>query len=81
MANIELESWFGLFAPSKTPPEVLERLRAELGRIVQAPDLVETFRQAGGKPLALNTEQTRALVKRDVDRWSKITRDLDIKPE
>lgn len=81
VANIELESWFGLFAPSKTPPEVLERLRAELARIVQAPELVETFRKAGGKPLSLNTEQTRALVKRDVDRWSKITRDLDIKPE
>ncbi len=79
--NIELESWFGLFAPAKTPPEVLERLRAELSRIVQAPDLVETFRKAGGKPLALSTEQAKALVRRDVERWSKITRDLDIKPE
>ena len=42
-------------------------------------NLVETFRKAGGKPLALSTEQSKALVKRDVDRWSKITRDLDIK--
>jgi tripartite-type tricarboxylate transporter receptor subunit TctC len=81
VANIELESWFGLFAPAKTPPELLERLRTELSRIVQAPDLVETFRKAGGKPLALSTDQAKALVKRDVDRWSKITRDLDIKPE
>lgn len=79
--NIELESWFGLFAPSKTPPEVLERLRTELSRIIQSPELVETFRKAGGKPLALNAEQARALVRRDVDRWSKITRDLDIKAE
>ena len=81
VANIELESWFGLFAPAKTPPELLERLRTELARIVQAPDLIETFRKAGGKPLALSTDQAKALVKRDVDRWSKITRDLDIKPE
>lgn len=81
VANIELESWFGLFAPAKTPPELLERLRTELARIVQAPDLIETFRKAGGKPLALTTDQAKALVKRDVDRWSKITRDLDIKPE
>jgi tripartite-type tricarboxylate transporter receptor subunit TctC len=60
---------------------LLERLRTELSRIVQAPDLVETFRKAGGKPLALSVDQAKALVKRDVDRWSKITRDLDIKPE
>jgi hypothetical protein len=31
--------------------------------------------------LALSVDQAKALVKRDVDRWSKITRDLDIKPE
>jgi G3E family GTPase len=47
----------------------------------QGADLVETFRKAGGKPLALTGEQARALVKRDVDRWSKITRDLGIKAE
>ncbi|MEI7786105.1 MAG: tripartite tricarboxylate transporter substrate binding protein [Betaproteobacteria bacterium] len=81
VANLDLESWFGLFAPSKTPADVQERLRGELARIIAAPDLVETFRKAGGKPLALSGEQARALVKRDVDRWSKITRDLGIKAE
>jgi len=81
VANLDLESWFGLFVPSKTPADVQERLRSELSRIVQGADLVETFRKAGGKPLALSGEQARALVKRDVDRWSKITRDLGIKAE
>lgn len=81
VTNIELESWFGLFVPSKTPADVQERLRSELSRIITSPDLVETFRKAGGKPLALTGEQARALVKRDVDRWSKITRDLGIKAE
>ena len=81
VANLDLESWFGLFVPSKTPADVQERLRSELLRIVQGADLVETFRKAGGKPLALSGEQARALVKRDVDRWSKITRDLGIKAE
>ena len=81
VANVDLESWFGLFVPSKTPADVQERLRSELARIIVSPDLVETFRKAGGKPLALSAEQARALVKRDVDRWSKITRDLGIKAE
>lgn len=78
---LELESWFGLFAPAKTPADALERLRAETARIAQAPDVVDIFRKAGGKPLALNTAETRALVRRDVERWTKLTRDLDIKPE
>jgi tripartite-type tricarboxylate transporter receptor subunit TctC len=81
VANLDLESWFGLFVPSKTPADVQERLRVELSRIIQSPDLVDTFRKAGGKPLSLSGEQAKALVKRDVDRWSKITRDLGIKAE
>jgi len=78
VADLALESWFGLFAPSRTPPEALQRLRTELGRIVQAADLVDTFRQSGGKPLALTPDQAKAQVKQDVDRWTKITRDLGI---
>ncbi len=81
VAALELESWFGLFAPAKTPADALERLRTEMSRIAQAPDVVDIFRKAGGKPLALNTAETRALVRRDVERWTKLTRDLDIKPE
>jgi tripartite-type tricarboxylate transporter receptor subunit TctC len=81
VANLDLESWFGLFVPSKTPADVQERLRSELSRIIASADLVETFRKAGGKPLSLSADQARALVKRDVDRWSKITRDLAIKAD
>ena len=81
VAQLDLESWFGYFAPSKTPPEVLERLRSDLARVIAMPDLAETFRKAGGKPMALNVADTRALVQRDVQRWSRLIRDADIKSE
>ena len=80
-AALELESWFGYFAPSKTPPDILARLRTELARVIAAPDVVDTFRKAGGKPMSLNAEQTRTLVQRDVERWTKLIRDADIKAE
>lgn len=79
VAQLDLESWFGYFVPSKTPAEVQERLRSELARVIAQPELQETFRKAGGKPLALSTEQTRALVRRDVERWTKLVRDIGIK--
>jgi len=81
VAALELESWFGLFIPAKTPSEVAAQLRVELAKVISAPDVIDIFRKAGGRPLALNPADTRALVKRDVDRWTKLTRDLDIKPE
>jgi tripartite-type tricarboxylate transporter receptor subunit TctC len=81
VAQLELESWFGLFAPAKTPPEVLEKLRTGLAKVVSAPDVAEAFRKAGGKPAALGAADTRALVQGDVQRWTRLIRDADIRAE
>lgn len=81
VAQLDLESWFGYFAPAKTPPDILERLRTDLARVMAMPDLQETFRKAGGKPMSLSMADTHALVKRDVERWSKLVRTIGIKAE
>ena len=81
VAQLELESWFGYFMPSKTPADIQARLRTDLARVIAMPDLQESFRKAGGKPMNLSVDQTRELVKRDVERWSKLVRDLGIKSE
>ena len=81
VAQLELESWFGLFAPSKTSPEVLQRLRSELAGVVVAPDVTETFVKAGGRPLSLDETATRKLVEGDVSRWTTLIREAGITSE
>ncbi|MEJ7931114.1 tripartite tricarboxylate transporter substrate binding protein [Ramlibacter sp. AN1015] len=81
VADVELESWFGLFAPAATPPEVLARLRAELAKVIASPDVVEAFRKAGGKPLSLGAAETRELVQRDVTRWTRLVQDAGIRAD
>lgn len=81
VAALDLESWFGYFAPAKTPPEVLARLRIELAQVLAAPDVMDAFRKSGGKPMNLNPVETKALVRRDVERWTRLIRDADIKAE
>jgi tripartite-type tricarboxylate transporter receptor subunit TctC len=81
VAQLDLESWFGYFVPNKTPAEVQERLRTELAKVIAQPELQENFRKAGGKPLTLSAAETKALVKRDVERWTKLVRDIGIKAE
>jgi tripartite-type tricarboxylate transporter receptor subunit TctC len=81
VAQLELESWFGFFAPARTPPAIVERLRSELARVIAMPEVIDIFRKAGGKPLAMSDSETRALVQRDVERWTKLVRDMHLKPE
>lgn len=81
VAPLELESWFGFFAPAKTPPAIQERLRSELAKVIASPEVIDIFRKAGGRPLALNLAQTQQLVRRDVEHWSRLVRDIGIQPE
>lgn len=81
VAALELESWFGLFAPAKTPPDILERLRTEMGRVTGQREVADGFVKAGGKPLSMSVSEARALVQRDVERWSRLVRTIGIKPE
>lgn len=81
VAALDLESWFGYFVPSRTPAEIQQRLREELARIIASAELQEFFRSRGGKPLQLSAEQTRALVRRDVERWTRLVREIGIKAE
>ena len=78
VVKLDLESWFGYFAPGKTPPEALERLRAELAKIIATPELQETFRKAGGTPMNIGVADTRTMLARDVQRWTGLIRAASI---
>lgn len=74
IAPLDMESWFGLFAPAATPAPALERLRADLGVVLADPDLSSAFARTGGRVLNLGPAETRALVDRDIVRWTELIR-------
>ena len=79
VAALDMETWFGLFAPAATPPAVVARLRAELAKVSAMPDVIERFQKGGGRALRLSMADTEALVRRDVERWTKVIREAGIK--
>jgi tripartite-type tricarboxylate transporter receptor subunit TctC len=79
VAQLDMESWFGLFAPAATPAPVLARLRAEMAKVMVMPDIVDRFQKGGGTAMKLGTADTEALVKREVERWTKVIREAGIK--
>jgi tripartite-type tricarboxylate transporter receptor subunit TctC len=79
--NYEIESWFGLFAPAKTPPQVLARLRAYTQRALTYPDVIDRFEKSGGRVLKLTPAETDALVKSDTERWTKLIHEAKLRIE
>ena len=78
VAPLDMESWFGLFAPAATPAPVLARLRAEFAKVVAMPEVAELFAKTGGRIMKLSLPETEALLKRDVERWTKLIQDAGL---
>ena len=69
VADFEMVSWIGYFAPAATPAPVLERLRADFAKVVADPKLRASFEKQGLRMLDLAPGQTRELVARDIEKW------------
>jgi tripartite-type tricarboxylate transporter receptor subunit TctC len=78
VAALDMESWFGLFAPAAVPAPTLARLRAELTKVLADPEVAALFAKTGGRLLTLSPADTEALIKRDVERWTKLIREAGI---
>jgi tripartite-type tricarboxylate transporter receptor subunit TctC len=73
--------WLALLAPAGTPAELIARYHAELAKGLATPDAMKTLIDAGVSPGVLNPQETADLMNKDMLRWSKIIRDLGIKPD
>ncbi|WP_160142206.1 Bug family tripartite tricarboxylate transporter substrate binding protein [Pigmentiphaga humi] len=68
--DTELSTWFGLFAPAGTPPAIIQRLNAEVVKILKDPQTVKEMQDNLGYDATPTTpEQLEALVKADMKRW------------
>jgi tripartite-type tricarboxylate transporter receptor subunit TctC len=76
VAALDMESWFGLFAPAAVPAPTLARLRAELAKVLA--EVAALFAKTGGRLLTLSPPETEALIRRDVQRWTKLIREAGI---
>ena len=77
----ETELNIGLVAPAATPRAVVDLLSRQLVRIVALPDMRDKLAALGFSPVGSTPEEYGALIKYDIDKWSKVVRDAGIKVE
>jgi tripartite-type tricarboxylate transporter receptor subunit TctC len=75
--GLNVESWIGLFAPARTPPEVLSRLRQETR--IAAADLKQAFAKTGGYLMQMAPVETEKFIKSEYDVWTKVIHDTGIR--
>jgi tripartite-type tricarboxylate transporter receptor subunit TctC len=77
----EIVSWQGIFAPAKTPPEIVKRLNTEIVKILNMPDVRERMEQLGVDPVANTPEEFAAFQKAEIAKWAKVIKEGNVKVE
>ena len=71
----DANAWFGVFAPAGTPAAVINRLHAEIAKIVKTPDIRDRFLGLGAEPAGTTPEQFAAFFRNEVAKWAKVVKE------
>jgi len=70
----EMSPWIGVFAPSGTPRAIVDRLHAEIGKILRMPDVTRTLSNQALEPSLASVDQFNATIRADYDKYGKLIR-------
>ena len=74
LAGYEVNTWFGLFAPARTPTPVVQAINAEIAALLDAPETERRFAELGGVPMRGSPESFGAFVQAEIAKWRGVIR-------
>jgi tripartite-type tricarboxylate transporter receptor subunit TctC len=80
-AGFEAVGWIGLVAPAKTPPAILDKLNAEMLRIISQPDVKEKFDTLAYTPAGNTRSEFAAYLKSEIAKWGKVAQETGVRAE
>jgi len=81
LPGFEAVSWFALFAPAGTPKSFIDRLQAEVKKILAAPEVAKRLAEIGLEPVASTPEELAAYQRAEIVKWAKVVKESGAKVE
>jgi tripartite-type tricarboxylate transporter receptor subunit TctC len=79
LAGYEADTWYGIFAPAKTPKPILAKLHADIVEVLRSAEIRQTFAAQGAEVVANSSEEFTAKLNADVAKWKKVIADLKLR--
>ena len=79
--GVQSSIWAGLFAPKGTPQPIIDKLYAEIAKILQLPDVKERFAAGGGVPGGMKPAEFGAMIKQEAAHLKKVVAEANVKAE
>ena len=77
--GFEATTWFGILVAKGTPEPIVNRLTTEITKVLQLPDIKQRMAATGGLPVKTGPREFAALLKSDIQRWSRIVKESGAK--
>jgi tripartite-type tricarboxylate transporter receptor subunit TctC len=77
----EATIWLGVMAPKGMPKEIVDRLNAEIAKIVAKPAVKEAWAKQGAVPMTMTPAEFGEFLKNDIDKWAKVIDKAGLKPQ
>lgn len=81
LPGFDMTTWYAVYVTAGSPPDVVARLQAELARAIALPDVQAKLRGLGGEPGTLSVEQFARFNVQEYERFGRLIRDANIKPD
>ncbi|HEV8520398.1 MAG TPA: tripartite tricarboxylate transporter substrate-binding protein, partial [Burkholderiales bacterium] len=81
MPDYEVDSWYAMFAPAKTPAAIIVRMQKEAARVVHLPEIRQRLLEQGADAIGGTPAELDQVVRRELKRWADVIRDAQIKLE
>jgi tripartite-type tricarboxylate transporter receptor subunit TctC len=81
LPGYEATAWFGIGAPKNTPSEIIEKLSTEVKAGLADPKMRAQLADLGGAPMPMNPAEFGQLIAEETEKWGKLIRAINIKPE
>lgn len=81
MPDYEVDSWYAMFAPAKTPPAIVAQMQKAIVRVIQRPDVRQKLLEQGGDPVGSTPEALDRVVKAELRKWAEVVRAAHISVE
>lgn len=77
----EATIWLGVMAPVGTPQAIVDRLNAEIGKILARPDIAAAWRAQGANPMIMRPDEFGGYMRSEIERWAKVIKANGIKSD
>ena len=79
--GLDAASWYGLVGPKNMPPALVQRMNADVNRVLAMPDVAERLKSFGAEDSGGSNQQFAAFIASESTKWAKVVKDAGVKAE